>query len=104
MEYRLLGPLEIVSDDGLLEIRSARQRIVLPMLLFHANRVVPLDRLVDAVWDIYPPATARSQIQTCISALRRLLGAIADDQILTHPAGYGIRVSDGGLDITTFER
>jgi DNA-binding SARP family transcriptional activator len=104
MEYRLLGPLEILSGDRSLEISSARQRIVLSLLLLEANRSVSLSRLADAIWDDRPPATARSQVQTCISALRRRLGVVGGSRaILTQSVGYVIRVPDDALDVRNFE-
>jgi DNA-binding SARP family transcriptional activator len=103
-EFRLLGPLEVVVDDGVLEIGSARQRTVLSALLLQANQVVPLGRLVDAVWAESPPVTAKSQIQTCISALRRqLTGCGAGFGIVTRSVGYAILVPDHALDIENFE-
>ncbi len=75
------------------------------MLLLEANRVVPVDRLVDAVWDEAPPSTARSQIQICVSALRKALAdADGTDAILTRPPGYLFQVGDGELDLHDFER
>jgi DNA-binding SARP family transcriptional activator/tetratricopeptide (TPR) repeat protein len=104
-EFRLLGPLEVVVGGRLIEIGSARQRIVLAMLLLPANQVVPMARLIDAVWDDMPPTTAKSQVQTCISALRRhLAGAPADYMIVTRAVGYAMLVPDGALDVATFEQ
>lgn len=105
IEYRLLGSLEIVVGDRNLQISSARQRIVLAMLLLQANKVVPVRQLVDAVWDDNPPVTAKSQIHTCISGLRgQLASAGAARVIVTHPVGYAMTVPDGGLDIANFEQ
>ena len=51
MEFRLLGPLEVVDDDGApVEIPGTRLRMLLAVLLVHANEVVPVDRLSDALW------------------------------------------------------
>ncbi|MEV0388570.1 BTAD domain-containing putative transcriptional regulator [Nonomuraea sp. NPDC050643] len=86
-------------------LTSARQRVVLATLLLEANRLVSVDRLIDAVWDDNPPSTARGQIQTCVSRLRRALDdAGLDDMIETRPPGYLFRVGDGALDMHVFER
>jgi DNA-binding SARP family transcriptional activator/tetratricopeptide (TPR) repeat protein len=104
-EFRLLGPLEVVADGRLLEINSARQQIVLCTLLLQGKGVVPLGRLVDAVWDDMPPTTAKSQVQTCISALRRkLAGAASECVIATRSVGYSILLPDDALDVARFER
>jgi DNA-binding SARP family transcriptional activator len=103
-EFRLLGPLEIVSNGQLTEISSHRQRIVLSMLLLQANHVVPLGRLVDAVWSDTPPVTAKSQIQACISALRRQLAGAAGCEIATRAVGYSILLPDQALDVGRFQQ
>ncbi|GAA2364726.1 hypothetical protein [Dactylosporangium salmoneum] len=45
--------------------------------------------LIEALWCIGPPPTARTQLQSCVLRLRRLQGAEA---IASDPAGYGIRL------------
>ncbi|MFJ9693773.1 BTAD domain-containing putative transcriptional regulator [Kitasatospora sp. NPDC101183] len=105
MEIRLLGPLEIVDGDQQLSIGGPRQQVVLAMLALNANRVTPNDQLVDAVWGEFPPATARSQIQICISALRRVLvDAGRADLIVTRPSGYLLATAAGELDLDRFAR
>ncbi|MBR7839070.1 winged helix-turn-helix domain-containing protein [Actinospica durhamensis] len=101
LAFRLLGPFEVLSDGRPVPVKSARQRIVLAILLMSPNHVVPLDRLIDSVWDGEPPLTARGQIQICVSALRRTL---ADpDVIETSPAGYCVRVRPEQLDYASFD-
>jgi DNA-binding SARP family transcriptional activator len=74
------------------------------MLLLHAGRTVPLARLVDALWDDDPPVTARGQVQTCVSALRKQLKDLGAEQLVsTSPAGYSIDIPEGSLDIANFE-
>ncbi|WNV87580.1 BTAD domain-containing putative transcriptional regulator [Umezawaea sp. Da 62-37] len=102
MDYRILGPLEASHDEVVVDISGARQLTVLALLLVEANRIVPVDRLVDGVWNETPPATSRSQIHICISSLRRQLaggGASVD----TCAPGYRLRVAEGELDLHVFE-
>jgi DNA-binding SARP family transcriptional activator len=104
MEFRLLGPVEVVLDDEPVGIAAARQEIVLTMLLLEANRVVSVSRLVDALWDEEPPLTAKSQVQISVSALRRLLARPDDSSVITtRSPGYLIRVPDEALDLRRFE-
>ncbi len=104
MEYRVLGPLALLADSKPVDIGSTRQRVVLAVLLLNADRVVSRDRLVDALWDRNAPATANSQIQFCVSALRRKLAAHgAADVIATTPPGYLLRLGDHTLDAQEFE-
>ena len=105
MELRLLGPLELVSDSGPVDLGGARQRTVLSVLALNKNRVTPVERLVDAVWGAAPPTTARSQVQICISALRKLFGGVgATTAIQTRPPGYLLELSDTELDSACFTR
>ncbi|WP_268248663.1 AfsR/SARP family transcriptional regulator [Actinoplanes ianthinogenes] len=80
-------------------VTAGRDRIVLAMLLLDPNRIVVAGELVDALWGSAPPATARGQLQSCISRLRRMLPVGA---ILTDRAGYGIHVEPGELDAEVF--
>ncbi|WP_432967899.1 AfsR/SARP family transcriptional regulator [Dactylosporangium sp. CA-233914] len=98
MRYRLLGPLELDVAGRRLEISAARDRVLLVMLLLQPNRVVTRPRLVDAIWGDNAPATARAQLHTCVSRLRRQLpGAIHTDT-----AGYRAEVADDALDTLVF--
>jgi DNA-binding SARP family transcriptional activator len=104
VDFRILGSLEVFADGKLVPLNSNRGRVVLAMLLFHESRFVSLERIIDALWDDDPPVTAKGQVQTCISALRRqfaLLGA--SGLITTSSIGYTIRVPEGSLDIANFE-
>ncbi|MDG4828149.1 BTAD domain-containing putative transcriptional regulator [Solwaraspora sp. WMMD1047] len=103
MRLGILGPLLI--GDGAARITAGRDRVVLAMLLLRADRVVPIDDLVDAVWEDNPPDTARGQLQTCVSRLRRTLAAagLPAGAIATDPAGYLLRLEPGlSLDALTF--
>ena len=100
---RLLGPVELVVDQRSLDLGGPRQRVVLTMLGLNANRVVPVDQLIDAVWNSSPPSTAKGQIQICISALRKVLtDAGLPEAIRTRPPGYTLEIPDDALDSTRF--
>ena len=93
MRFRVLGPLTV----GDTVVPASRERTVLALLLLEPNRVVPVERLVDAVWGDSPPVTARAQIHTCVSRLRRSVPEVATD-----PAGYRLVVPDDGVDSLVF--
>ncbi len=100
---RLLGPVELVVGQRPLDLGGPRQRAVLAMLGLNANRVVPVDHLIDAVWDNSPPSTARGQIQICISALRKIFGdAGKPGAIRTRPPGYVLEIAEADLDSLQF--
>ena len=58
LEFRILGPLQVLDDDRTIELGGARQRAVLAILLLHRGETVSVDRIVDLVWGERPPATA----------------------------------------------
>jgi DNA-binding SARP family transcriptional activator len=71
------------------------------MLALNANRATSVDQLVDAIWDIDPPPTARGQIQVLVSALRKVLAG-TDLTIRTQSPGYLLNVPSGQLDSELF--
>jgi DNA-binding SARP family transcriptional activator/tetratricopeptide (TPR) repeat protein len=99
MEFKLLGPVEVVIEGTAVAIGASRQEIVLALLLLESNHVVSVARIIDALWGESPPKTARSQVQITVSALRQLL---SEDVIVTRPPGYLMRVNDGSLDLERF--
>lgn len=100
-EFRVLGPLEAVADDGEpLPLGGQKQRAVLALLLLRANRVVSTDFLVDALWGDNPPRTATTSLQNAISALRKLVGP---DVLATKAPGYTLLVSPDSFDLQRFE-
>ena len=102
MEFRLLGPLEVVDDEGAtVALGGPRPRALLTLLLLNANEVVSVDRLVDGIWGEQAPASGSSALQVHVHSLRRAVGA---DRIVTRPPGYLLRVQDGELDVERFER
>src|SRR6478609_2493189 len=90
MEFRILGSIEAVGDDG-----------PLALLLLNANTVVSRDRLVDALWGAEPPNSAVSSLQVYVHGLRRALGG---DRIERHGTGYRLHLDPSALDLSRFER
>src|SRR4051795_7207462 len=102
MEFRILGPLEVRDDAGVIALGGPLPRALLAMLLLHANQPVAVERLTDALWgeDASPGATPTLQVY--ISRLRKALGE--RDRLVIGPAGYLVRVLPGELDAERFER
>jgi DNA-binding SARP family transcriptional activator len=102
LDFRLLGPLEVVGEDeGLLPLGGAKQRAVLAVLLLRAGEVVSSEFLIEAVWGEEPPRTAATALQNAISALRKMLGP---ELLLTRPPGYLLAVDREWIDLARFER
>src|SRR5439155_2800569 len=98
-DFRLLGPIELLSDGEAVPLRAAKPRALLAILLLSRNRVVSLDRIVDELWRDEPPDTATKAAQVYISQLRKLLG----DRLERRAPGYVLRVEAGEVDIDRFE-
>src|SRR5918992_1653334 len=98
--FRILGPLEVEGGGPL---GGPQQRTLLRRLLLSANRVVSVDRLVDAVWGGAAPERAREALQVYVSHLRK---AIPDGsaRIRWDQGGYRIAVEEDELDALRFER
>jgi DNA-binding SARP family transcriptional activator/tetratricopeptide (TPR) repeat protein len=104
VDFRILGPLEIAMGPKRLELGGARQQIVVATLLLSANRVVTMDRLLEAIYGAELPPTCRSQAQISISSLRRLFALHSRNEIIsTYAHGYVINVDGGQLDSERFE-
>jgi DNA-binding SARP family transcriptional activator/WD40 repeat protein len=100
IEYRALGPLSAWSDGVSVALGGPKQRMVLAVLLVHANRVVSVDRLVDGVWGEHPPRAARHTLHGYVSELRKIL----DGQPQREGGGYKLGVESDRFDVLRFER
>ncbi len=105
MRWGILGPL-LVADDAGTEIRlpAGRLRVLLAGLLTQANHAVPVDELVELVWDGAPPVRAARTVRVHVVRLRRALGPSAAARIVTQPSGYLCRAGEDELDVLRFEK
>jgi DNA-binding SARP family transcriptional activator len=102
IEFRILGPLEVVDEDGVaVDLGGPRQRALLAALLVRANSVVSTERLVDELWGENAPRTAITSLHNAVSQLRRLLGP---DVLVTRAPGYVLRIDESQLDAARFEQ
>jgi DNA-binding SARP family transcriptional activator len=102
LEFRILGPLEVVGEQGDVRLSGPKQRATLAILLLSANRVVSVDRLADDLYAGAAPVTAVSQVQRQVSELRKALGS--QSAIDTRAPGYVVRLTPDQLDLSRFER
>jgi predicted ATPase/DNA-binding SARP family transcriptional activator len=107
MEFRVLGPLEVLGANGPVGIGGARQRALLAVLLVHANSVVSADRLADVLWGDAPPEDEAAALRTCASRLR---GALDTGEptgqasaLVTQAPGYVLRLDPDQMDASRFE-
>lgn len=101
MEFRVLGPLEVVDDGRDVTPSRPKQRALLALLLLRAGEVVSSDEAIEALWSEPLPRAARNALQGHVAALRKLVGA---DRIETRSGGYVLRLDEDELDLHRFER
>jgi DNA-binding SARP family transcriptional activator len=100
VQFRILGPLEVVDHERPIEIAGAKQRAILALLLLHANEVVRTDRLIDDVWGENAPRNAAGALHNQVSRLRKTLG---HDVLASREWGYVLRTEPGAIDLDRFE-
>jgi DNA-binding SARP family transcriptional activator/Tfp pilus assembly protein PilF len=108
MRFEVLGAVRAWQGQLELELGPLQQRVVLAVLLLHANRPVARERLIDAIWGADVPACAVNLVQRHVSALRRVLDPKRRDRagsrLLTWTdAGYVLAVPVDGLDLEIFD-
>ena len=101
MEFRILGPLQVLRNGQAVEPGSPKQRALLVNLLVHHGRVVSRDRLIEDLWAGSPPSTGLGVLQNYVSQLRKALGTGA---VVTRGQGYAVDVDPADLDSVRFER
>ena len=100
MELRILGPFEVVDDDGrVVDVGGARPQALLVALALARGHPVSADQLLDRLW---PGADfpARNRLQVNVSRLRKVLGG---NCIVSRAGGYALEVPSGTLDADRFE-
>jgi DNA-binding SARP family transcriptional activator len=101
MQFRILGPLEVVDDGGRpVPLPRLRQRALLAVLLLHAGEVVSADSLLEELWGETPPRTAKEALQNAVSQLRKAVGS---DLVVTRAPGYAFTAAREQIDLGQFE-
>jgi DNA-binding SARP family transcriptional activator len=101
VEFRILGPLEVVEDGRTLRLGSRKQRALLALFVLHAGKVVSRDQLIDDLWHGEPPAAAEATLRSHISRLRSALGA---SRLVSRAPGYQLVLAADELDAGRCER
>src|SRR3954452_1834175 len=104
MQFRVLGPVEIETSAGLLELRGAKQRTLLALLLMHPNQVVPRDVLIEGLWAESAGDRAGQSLEARVYRLRKALLPAGNGILQTHATGYRLNVNTENLDALRFER
>ncbi|MFI6939436.1 BTAD domain-containing putative transcriptional regulator [Streptomyces sp. NPDC050418] len=102
MDFQLLGPFE-ARHEGRPALAGVRrqERLLLAVLLLDAGRAVPVDRLVELLWQGRPPGSARGTVHTYIGRLRAALGP-SGLRLTTYDDGYRIERDEHRVDTGEF--
>ena len=76
MEFRVLGPVEASYEGRLVRLGAAKERSLLALLLLRRNQVVPVDALVEELWEGDSPESAVVALRVHVSRLRKSLGTV----------------------------
>jgi YVTN family beta-propeller protein len=99
IEFRILGPLEVLADERPVALGGPKVRALLAVLLLHRGEVVSTDRLIDALWGEQASPTAAKTVQVYVSNLRKALG---DGLLVTRAPGYVLQTGADQVDLDRF--
>lgn len=104
---RLLGTLEVRDPSGVpLPLGRRKQRALLALLAARANTVVRTEEIADMLWGERPPQSARANLYTYVSQLRKVFSRAMPDRStgpLSTGAGYRLNLAPDACDVAAFE-
>ena len=102
MRFSVLGPLQVLDDEGsTIDLGGRQPRLMIAMLLVADGRSVSVDSLTDVLWGDEPPASAMGTLHSNVSRLRRRLGS---ETLVLDDYGYRLRVDPADVDHLRFGR
>ena len=100
MEFRLLGPLEVLDGDAPVALGGLKQRALLARLLVSPNRAVAVDRLIDDCGARLPRDRRQDGPDLRLAAAQ----AAPAEALVTRPPGYLVAVDAEAIDTGRFDR
>ena len=107
VDYSVLGPLRVESSNGPVDIRGAKERMLLARLVAAGGRLVSTSDLVDTLWGDDPPASAAKSLQTFVLRLRNALEPERHGSptlLMTEGPGYRLALEPSQVDAERFAR
>ena len=102
LEFRILGPMEVLRDGVPVDLGPRRHRALLALLLLDANRVLSSDRLVEELWPESEGDKAKHSFESTLSRLRKLLDV--DQALVLHNGRLTLDLRRCWIDAVAFER
>ncbi|MET0495008.1 MAG: tetratricopeptide repeat protein [Actinoplanes sp.] len=104
-DLRVLGPVELWAVGRQIDLGTAKQRAVLAVLALEPGRTVPVEVLIDRVWDDTAPRTVRNALHTYVLRLRRAFDTLDGDvpALEFRNGGYALRAEPDRIDLSRFQ-
>jgi DNA-binding SARP family transcriptional activator len=100
--YSMERLFEAKVGDAVVDLGPRQQRLVLAVLALQANRLVPLEKLIDLLWPVSPTRTAAHAVRVCVSRLRSLLTG-SGAELVTKGSAYVLRIEPTHIDAHRFQ-
>ena len=109
MEFRILGPMEVLDGLRRVDLPAGRARALLALFILRAGEAVAVDRIIDDLWGEHPPPTVHTIVQGFVSRLRKILEPGRDPReqptiLQTAGQGYRLAIDPEAVDAHRFTR
>ncbi|TDB89182.1 AfsR/SARP family transcriptional regulator [Actinomadura sp. KC216] len=104
MRFGVLGPLEVLTDDGRpVPVPELKVRLLLSALLAAGGRPVSSGRLIQDLWGDEPPADPAAALRAKVSQLRRALDVEDGGRALVRSRPPGYVLASENVDARSFQ-
>lgn len=98
---RVLGPIDVLTPDGVVSVGGHQSRALLGALVMSADHAVHIDHLCWVLWGDDRPPGADATLQSYVSHLRHLLGS---EVVVLTDHSYQLNAATIDIDVLEFER
>jgi DNA-binding SARP family transcriptional activator/tetratricopeptide (TPR) repeat protein len=105
IRFRLLGPIQVETDNGAMAPGRRQERYLLAILLLECGQLVTMRRLCELLWDGAAPERAHQAVRSIVSRLRALLARVGTDPrtaLVSKRQGYVLTVAPQTVDAHLF--
>jgi DNA-binding SARP family transcriptional activator len=100
--FRLLGRVEAERGGRAVPLGRKRERCLLALLLLEPHTVVGTQRLLDLLWDDAAGESAKTQLHSHVSRLRKALAGDESVRLVARDGGYSAEVDPQSVDAHRF--
>jgi DNA-binding SARP family transcriptional activator/Tfp pilus assembly protein PilF len=99
---RVLGPVRLRAGDAWQVPASPQLRLVMGLMALRIGQVMPVEELVDTIWEAQPPRSARASLQALMTRLRQLLRELPGATLTRCGDGYQLELDHDLVDAERF--